>query len=134
MIYRSLFGGSTYDFEKVLESLNYDRPTYRTTKITTQNKDSHEINYTKDGAYLFFEAPGFNKTTLKVEVENGIIHIQGSRTYKLNEEEKTKTIEQQFTIGSDLNPESIEATIEDGLLTVFVPSLKKKEKKRISLL
>ena len=134
MIYRSLFGGPTYDFEKVLEALNYDRPTYRTTKITTQSKDSHEINYTKDGAYLFFEAPGFNKTTLKVEVENGIIHIQGSRTYKLNGEEKTKTIEQQFTIGSDLNPESIEATIEDGLLTVFVPSFKKKEKKRISLL
>jgi HSP20 family molecular chaperone IbpA len=134
MIYRSLFGGPTYDFEKVLEMLNHDKPTYRTTKITTQSKDSHEINYTKDGAYLFFEAPGFNKTTLKVEVENGIIHIQGSRMYKLNGEEKTKTIEQQFTIGSDLNPESIEATIEDGLLTVFVPSLKKKEKKRISLL
>jgi HSP20 family molecular chaperone IbpA len=134
MIYRSLFGGPTYDFEKVLEMLNYDKPTYRTTKITTQSKDSHEINYTKDGAYLFFEAPGFNKTTLKVEVENGIIHIQGSRTYKLNGEEKTKSIEQQFTIGADLNPESIEATIEDGLLTVFIPNFKKQEKKRVSLL
>ena len=86
------------------------------------------------GAYLFFEAPGFNKTTLKVEVENGIIHIQGSRTYKLNGEEKTKSIEQQFTIGTDLNPESIEATIEDGLLTVFIPNFKKQEKKRVSLL
>ena len=71
---------------------------------------------------------------MKVEVENGIIHIQGSRTYKLNGEEKTKSIEQQFTIGTDLNPESIEATIEDGLLTVFIPNFKKQEKKRVSLL
>jgi HSP20 family molecular chaperone IbpA len=134
MIYRSFFGGPSYDFEKVLEMLNYDRPTYKSTKITTQGGDSHEINYTKDGAYLFFEAPGFNKTTLKVEVENGIIHIQGSRTYKLNGEEKTKSIEEQFTIGVDLNPESIEATIEDGLLTVFIPNFKKQEKKRVSLL
>jgi HSP20 family molecular chaperone IbpA len=134
MIYRSFFGGPSYDFEKVLEMLNYDRPTYKSTKLTTETKDSHEINYTKDGAYLFFEAPGFNKTTLKVEVENGIIHIQGSRTYKLNGEEKTKSIEQQFTIGVDLNPESIEATIEDGLLTVFIPNFKKQEKKRVSLL
>jgi HSP20 family molecular chaperone IbpA len=134
MIYRSFFGGPSYDFEKVLEMLNYDRPTYKSTKITTQGADSYEINYTKDGAYLFFEAPGFNKTTLKVEVENGIIHIQGSRTYKLNGEEKTKSIEEQFTIGSDLNPESIEATIEDGLLTVFIPNFKKQEKKRVSLL
>jgi HSP20 family molecular chaperone IbpA len=134
MIYRSFFGGPTYDFEKVLEMLNYDRPTYKSTKITTQGADTHEINYTKDGAYLFFDAPGFNKTTLKVEVENGIIHIQGSRTYKLNGEEKTKSIEEQFRIGDDLNPESIEATIEDGLLTVFIPNFKKQEKKRVSLL
>jgi HSP20 family protein len=134
MIYRSFFGGPSYDFEKVLEMLNYDRPTYKTTKITTQGADAYEVNYTKDGAYLFFDAPGFNKTTLKVEVENGIIHIQGSRTYKLNGEEKTKSIEQQFTIGADLNPESIEATIEDGLLTVFIPNFKKQEKKRVSLL
>ena len=134
MIYRSFFGGPSYDFEKVLEMLNYERPTYKTTKITTQGADAYEVNYTKDGAYLFFDAPGFNKTTLKVEVENGIIHIQGSRTYKLNGEEKTKSIEQQFTIGVDLNPESIEATIEDGLLTVFIPNFKKQEKKRVSLL
>jgi HSP20 family molecular chaperone IbpA len=134
MIYRNFFGGPSYDFEKVLEMLNYERPTYKSTKITTQGADVYEITYTKDGAYLFVEAPGFNKTTLKVEVENGVIHIQGSRTYKLNGEEKTKSIQHQFRIGDDLNPESIEATIEDGLLTVFIPNFKKQEKKRVSLL
>ena len=92
MIYRSLFGGPTYDFEKVLEMLNYDKPTYRTTKITTQGGDAHEINYTKDGAYLFFDAPGFNKTNLKVEMENGVLLIEGERTYKVEGESKTKSI------------------------------------------
>jgi HSP20 family molecular chaperone IbpA len=134
MIYRSLFGGPTYDFEKVLEMLNYDKPTYRTTKITTQGGDAHEINYTKDGAYLFFDAPGFNKTNLKVEMENGVLLIEGERTYKVEGESKTKSISKQFNIGEGYNPESVEATIEDGLLTVFVPSFKKKEKKKISLL
>jgi HSP20 family molecular chaperone IbpA len=134
MIYRSLFGGPTYDFEKVLEMINYDKPTYRTTKITTQGGDAHEINYTKDGAYLFFDAPGFNKTNLKVEMENGVLLIEGERTYKVEGESKTKSISKQFNIGEGYNPESVEATIEDGLLTVFVPSFKKKEKKKISLL
>jgi HSP20 family molecular chaperone IbpA len=134
MIYRSLFGGPSYDFEKVLEMLNYDKPTYRTTKITTQGGDTHEINYTKDGAYLFFDAPGFNKTNLKVEMENGVLLIEGERTYKVEGESKTKSISKQFNIGEGYNPESVEATIEDGLLTVFVPSFKKKEKKKISLL
>jgi HSP20 family molecular chaperone IbpA len=134
MIYRNLFGGPTYDFEKVLEMLNHDSPTYRTTKITTQDGNAHEINYTKDGAYLFFDAPGFNKTNLKVEMENGVLLIEGERTYKVEGESKTKSISKQFNIGEGYNPESVEATIEDGLLTVFVPSFKKKEKKKISLL
>jgi HSP20 family protein len=92
------------------------------------------VDYTKDGAYLFFEAPGFNKSNLKVEMENGVLHIEGERTYKMDGESKTKSISKQFNIGEGYNPESVEATIEDGLLTVFVPSFKKQEKKRISVL
>jgi HSP20 family protein len=134
MIYRSFFGGPNYDFEKVLEMLNYERPTYKSTKITTQGAENYEVDYTKDGAYLFFEAPGFNKSNLKVEMENGVLHIEGERTYKMDGESKTKSISKQFNIGEGYNPESVEATIEDGLLTVFVPNFKKQEKKRISVL
>jgi HSP20 family molecular chaperone IbpA len=108
---------------------------YSTTLVKTDLEgELYEINHTKDGAYLFFDAPGFNKSNLKVEMEGGVIHIEGKRTYKLNNEEKKKTISKQFKIGDDYDASSIEATIEDGLLTVFVPNYKKQEKKRISLL
>jgi len=96
--------------------------------------ENYEINYTKDGAYLFFEASGFNKSNLKVEMEDGNLFINGKRTYKLNGEEKQKTISKKFKIGENYDSSQIEATIEDGLLTVFVPNFKKQEKKRISLL
>jgi HSP20 family molecular chaperone IbpA len=49
-------------------------------------------------------------------------------------ESRTKSISKKFNIGDGYNPNSVEATIEDGLLTVFVPNFKKKEKKRVSLL
>jgi HSP20 family molecular chaperone IbpA len=62
------------------------------------------------------------------------LFIEGKRTYKLNGEEKTKSISKQFKIGEGYNPSSLEATIEDGLLTVFVPNFKKQEKKRVSIL
>jgi len=108
---------------------------YSTTLVKTDSEgELYEINHTKDGAYLFFDAPGFNKSNLKVEMEGGFIHIEGKRTYKLNNEEKKKTVSKQFKIGDDYDTSSIEATIEDGLLTVFVPNYKKQEKKRISLL
>ena len=108
---------------------------YTTTLVKNDSESElYEINHTKDGAYLFFDAPGFNKSNLKVEMEGGVIHIEGKRTYKLNSEEKKKTVSKQFKIGDDYDTSSIEATIEDGLLTVFVPNYKKQEKKRISLL
>jgi HSP20 family molecular chaperone IbpA len=122
-IFDRIFGGSPNTY-------------YRTSVITKSNDEdnTYEVNQTKDGAYLFFEAPGFNKSNLKVEMESGVLSIEGKRTYKLNGEEKTKSISKEFKIGSDYDPSSIEATIEDGLLTVFVPNYKKQEKKRINLL
>jgi len=107
---------------------------YSTTVLRNGSDETYEINHTKDGAYLFFEAPGFNKTNLKAEMEDGVLYINGKRTYKLNGEEKTKTINKEFKIGDGYNASSIEATIEDGMLTVFVPNYKKQDKKRISIL
>lgn len=108
---------------------------WKTTLISPNDKEqSYEVNQTEDGAYLFFEAPGFNKNNLKVEMENGVLHIEGKRTYKINGKEKNRVISKEFNIGEGHNPNSIEATIEDGLLTVFVPNYKKQEKKRISIL
>ena len=107
---------------------------YTTTVLKNGSDETYEINHTKDGAYLFFEAPGFNKTNLKAEMEDGVLYINGKRSYKLNGEEKTKTINKEFKIGDGYNASSIEATIEDGMLTVFVPNYKKQDKKRISIL
>jgi HSP20 family protein len=112
-----------------------DTPTYRYFKTTVKDTDEkYDIDYTNDGAYLFFEAPGFNKSNLKVEMEDGTLHIEGERTYKMEGEIKTKSISKRFNIGEGYDPDSVEATIEDGMLTVFVPNFKKHEKKRISLL
>lgn len=123
-------------FNEFFDKFFNEAPTYQYYKKTeTKNADEkYEIDYTKDGAYLFFESPGFNKSNLKVEMENGVLHIVGERTYKMEGETKTKSILKQFNIGEGFNPESVEATIEDGLLTVFVPNFKKQEKKRVSLL
>lgn len=99
-----------------------------------QSDEKYEVNFTKDGAYLLFEVPGFNKSNLKVYSEDGVLFIEGTRTYKLNGEDVSKSISKQFNIGNDYNAETIEATIDDGILTVFVPNYKKRDKKRISII
>jgi len=102
--------------------------------VRSDEDTTYEINQTKDGAYLLFEVPGFNKTNLKVELEGGNLILDGARTYKVNGEEKTKKISKSFNLGKGYDPSSVEATIDDGILTVFIPNYKKQEKKRISLL
>ena len=121
-------------FDKFFDGF-FGQPTYSNMVVKNSDKEPYEVNYTKDGAYLFFEVPGFNKSNLKVEMEGGVLYIDGKRTYKLNGEDTEKTISQKFRIGQEYNPDNIEATIEDGILTVFVANYKKTEKKkRISLL
>ena len=126
----------TTNFNELINKFLNETPTYQYHKKTTgsDTNDKYEIDYTNDGAYLFFESPGFNKTNLKVEMEDGVLHIEGERTYKMGGESKTKSISKKFTIGDGYNPASVEATIEDGLLTVFVPNFKRQDKKRISIL
>lgn len=110
--------------------------TIKPTKIdySKQPKEGYELNLTKDGAYLLFDVPGFNKSNLKVYSEDGMLAIEGTRFYKLNGEEVSKSINKKISIGENYNPETIEATIDDGILTVFIPNFKKREKKRINLI
>jgi HSP20 family molecular chaperone IbpA len=127
------------NFNDLLESFFQSRmssPLYLTqVKSNSEIKnDDYEINYTKDGAYLLYELPGFNKSNLKVELDGEYIIIEGKRTYKMNGEEITKKINQKFKVGSNFNASSVEATIDDGILSIFVPNMKKEEKKRISIL
>lgn len=125
------------DFNEMFDRIFGGSPHLRyksTISNVGENDERYEVNYTEDGAYLFFDAAGFNKTNLKVEMESGVLRIEGKRTYKLNGKEKNKIINKEFNIGERYNPNSLEATIEDGLLTVFIPNYKKSEKTRINLL
>jgi len=124
-------------FDKLMDGIfeGFASPTYSTHYKSMENVQPYEINYTKDGAYLIFEVPGFNKSNLKVEMEDGTLYVDGTRTYKRDGEDVNKSVKQTFKIGREYDPSNIEATIEDGILSVFVHSYKKSEKKkRISLL
>jgi len=121
-------------FDHLFNDLNSFNYVVRT-NTNESEKENYEVEYTNDGAYCFFEVPGFNKSNLKVEMEDGKIFIEGKKVYKLNGEDKTKVISQNFKIGEGYDPDLLEATVEDGILTLFVPNMKKSnKKKRVSLL
>lgn len=95
----------------------------------------YETHKTEDGVYYVFEVPGFNKTNLKVEVETSKLSIDGKRSYKTLHGERTKTFQRTYELGNKIDTTKLEATIEDGILTIFIPAPSEKEiRKKISLL
>jgi HSP20 family molecular chaperone IbpA len=95
----------------------------------------YENHKTENGVYYVFDVPGFNKTNLKVEVEGSKLLIDGKRTYKTLHGERTKIFQKTYELGNKIDSSKLEATIEDGILTIFIPSPTEKDtKKKISLL
>jgi HSP20 family molecular chaperone IbpA len=130
------------NLDRIFDSfLNENNGMYKTYKIVSSNQnekiDDYEMNVVKDGAYFQFEVPGFNKENLDVLIEGSELVIEGTRKYKINGEEKEKLINRRIELNNLYDPSIIEATIEDGILTVYIPSFKKetlKKKNKINLM
>ena len=130
------------DLNKLFDSFRNDNNSmYKTYRLVSTNQnetiDDYEMNVVKDGAYFQFEVPGFNKTNLDVLIEGSELVIEGSRKYKINGEEKEKQVNRRVELNNLYDPSTVEATVEDGILTVYIPSFKKetqKKKNRINLM
>ncbi|MEN9327121.1 MAG: Hsp20/alpha crystallin family [Bacteroidota bacterium] len=128
--------GNYHNLDRIFDQFFNDNGTgmYKTYKLISANQnqsiDDYEINIVKDGAYIHFEVPGFNKNNLDVLIEGSELVIEGSRKYKMNGEEKQKEINRRVELNNLYDPTTVEATVEDGLLTVYIPSFKKETQKR----
>jgi HSP20 family protein len=88
------------------------------------------IDITDDDKNIYVEAeiPGGNKEDVKVTLQDNILTITGEK--KKEKEEKGKnifrsertygTFTRSFTLPEDINPDSIEAKFENGILKITV--------------
>lgn len=95
--------------------------------------DDYDIELTKDGAYVSFEVPGYTKDNLQIVLENKNIKITGKRVF--NKKGETKTIKYNFKLHDyQINEANIEATVANGILTLFLPNYVESGKKTINIL
>ena len=104
---------------------------------STQNRsifdDDYDIELTKDGAYISFEVPGYTKDNLQIVLENKEIKITGKRVF--NKKGETKTVKHNFKLNNhQINEANIEATVSNGILTLFLPNYVESAKKTINIL
>ena len=74
------------------------------------------------GAYLVkLDVPGVAKEDVEVSVSGGMLQIRAHRHTKTKEGESTMEYRRSFSLPESVKPESIEATLDKGVLSLRVP-------------
>lgn len=88
-----------------------------------------DVTDTGDAYKLEAELPGFNKDDIKIDIENDCLTISAERTVDNKEDGKHNFVKRERYYGSfsrsfdisGINAEGIEATYNDGVLTLTMP-------------
>src|SRR4029453_2756459 len=93
-------------------------------------------------AYLVtVELPGVKLDDLEITVEDGLLTIQGERQFTSeSSEEHSPRVERSFgafrrsiTLPAQVMADEVEASMEDGVLTILVPKAEEAKAKRIQV-
>lgn len=96
----------------------------------------------EDGCFLLIaDIPGVKREDVKVTLENGVLTIKGERQTETEEtregfhrkERVHGTFMRQFTLPDTVNPDSISASVTDGVLEIGIPKQAKREPKKIAI-
>ena len=87
------------------------------------------------------ELPGVKRDDVKVNLEDGVLTIEGERKYeKDDKDEKSHRVERffgtfsrSFSLPDNVDAKSIRAETKDGVLNVHVPKLKVEKPKPIQI-
>ena len=84
-----------------------------------------------DKVGVIAEIPGLDKKDLMIEVEDGKLTISGDKhgTFDvkgakvIRRELKTSSFKRSFTLGEELDGDSIDANFKDGILSISIPKI-----------
>ena len=101
--------------------------------------DVHET----DSKYLVhLDLPGINKEDIHVTMENGILTVKGESNTEDKEEKDGKLIRherhmgsymRQFTVGSEVEADAIDAKFDNGVLSLELKKIEKSEPSKLEI-
>jgi len=100
-----------------------------------------DISERKDAYLVAVELPGVGMADLEITFENGLMTIQGERQIAYDSsEDKVHRVERRYgpfrrsiTLPSHVKADSIEASLQDGVLQILVPKEEEVHAKRIQV-
>jgi HSP20 family protein len=96
-----------------------------------------------EGVTVYMDVPGLHSDNLEIELENDVLTVRGERPYPYTREEGSGPagriergfgkFERSLRVPGGLNPEAIEASLADGVLTLRIPKPETHRPKRIEI-
>lgn len=100
-----------------------------------------DISETADRLAFSIEVPGFKDEELKLRVENGVLTVEGERSFEKESKDKTwHRVERSygkflrsFSLPSNADTAKVEAKLEDGVLHIELPRREEAKPKSIPI-
>jgi HSP20 family protein len=117
------------DFDRAVES--FLRPAYAPTGANYTS--GCDIAESADRYLVSFDAPGVQREDIKIEVNGNRLIISGERTRAKTDDQANNDFQwvrtersygkfhREFTLGTNVDTERIEASFEDGVLNISIP-------------
>lgn len=100
-----------------------------------------DIVETPEALNFIVELPGFKNEDLTLRVENGVLTLEGERTFEAETKERNyHRVERSygkfvrgFTLPSNMNAEKVQANLTDGVLLIALPKKEETKPKTIQI-
>lgn len=114
------------------------------TSSSTQLSTSYNYYKTEDELIIQLSLAGCEKEDVDISIDKGILHVVAERKLKTYDEEKSNIfreikgivngkISKKFTIGDDVDTDSIKATMENGILTIVLGKKEESKPQKIKI-
>ena len=83
--------------------------------------------------YVVAELPGIEKKAVNVELEKSVLTIGAERLRKQGNGEEKLSLSRSIDLPEDINEEKVNATMENGILTISIPKTEAAKPKAITV-
>ena len=119
----------------------FDSATRSTADRTELWSPRADVVETEDAYELSLDLPGVGRDALDITLEDGTLKISGERAVDARHQDgRFHRVERRygrffrsFTLGSDLDPDAVEASYDDGVLHVTVGKSERAQPRRIAI-
>lgn len=102
---------------------------------------STDLTETDDAFELQMDVPGLSKEDIKLNLQNNTLTVSGERAreQKQDDEDHVRvervfgSFHRTFTLPDAVDPDNIEATYDDGVLTISVPKTEESTRRQIEI-